>query len=142
MEDKKVFTKILATVGSGLVWFPLLLPFVRLAVRVGRGGMARFDYLIPAELFPFALLGGALLLWAALRARSRLKIIGWSFGVAAGLLIAGQAFAVLSGLASGETEPAGWLLPVAITVIIVYILALLALAVGGILLLRDLFRKP
>jgi hypothetical protein len=34
------------------------------------------------------------------------------------LLIAGQAFAVLSALASGETEPAGWLLPVAIAVII------------------------
>jgi peptidoglycan/LPS O-acetylase OafA/YrhL len=100
-----------------------------------------FDYLMPAELFPSALLGGLLLLWAAYRARSRQKLIGWSFGVAAGLLVAGQAFAVLSGLASGEAEPAGWLLPVAIAVIIVYILALLALAVGGILLLRDVLNR-
>ena len=141
MPNKGVLTKILAIAGTLFAWFPLLAPIGLTMLTTPQRGF-HFDYLMPAELFPSALLGGLLLLWAALRARSRLKIISWSFGVAAGLLIAGQAFAVLSGLASGEAEPAGWLLPVAIAVIIVYILALFALAVGGILLLRDLFRKP
>ena len=33
--------------------------------------MFRFDYLMPVELFPAALIGGGLLVWVSLRARSR-----------------------------------------------------------------------
>jgi len=49
----------------------------------------RFDYHMPAELFLFALDGGWLLIWAALRAhsRQRQRLISWGLGNAAGLLV-------------------------------------------------------
>ncbi len=43
---------------------------------VTRERIFRFDYLMPAELFPATLVGGGLLIWAALRAHSRRRLIG------------------------------------------------------------------
>jgi hypothetical protein len=140
MAKKGVLTKTLAIVGTVLVWFPILAPilFSVLALTIER--MFRFDYLMPAELFPAALIGGGLLLWAALRARSRRRLIGWGLGIAVGLLVGGQALAVVTGLASGETEPAGWWFALVLASIAAYSLALVAIGVGGVLLLRDLFK--
>jgi hypothetical protein len=94
-----------------------------------------------AELFPFALVGEGLLLWAALRARSRYKLIGWELGIAIDSLVGGQTLAVVTGLASGETEPVGWRWIFVLASLAIYSLALVAMGVGGILLLRDLFKK-
>jgi peptidoglycan/LPS O-acetylase OafA/YrhL len=102
--------------------------------------MFRFDYLMPAELFPATLVGGGLLIWAALRARSRRRLIGWGLGIAVGLLVGGQVLAVVTGLASGETEPAGWWWALVLASIVIYTLALVVIGVGGVLLLRDLFK--
>ena len=57
----------------------------------------RIEYLLPAELFPAALIGGGLPIWAALRARARQRPIGWGLGIAAGLLVGGQVLAFNSG---------------------------------------------
>lgn len=141
MEKKNTLTRILAIVGTLLAWLPLLAPvFFSVGAFISRRRFL-FDYLMPAELFPLALAGGLLLLWAALRARSRQKLIGWSLGLAVVLLFGSQALAVVSGLASGEREAEGfwWLLVLA--VLVGYILALAAVAVGGVLLLRDLYRR-
>ena len=67
-EKRGVFTKILAIAGTVLVWIPLLAPVLFSMIFSVKSGMFRMDYLMPAELFYFALLGGVLLLWAALRA--------------------------------------------------------------------------
>jgi hypothetical protein len=102
-------------------------------------GIFRFDYLIPAELFPFAFIGSGLLFWASHRARSQQKLIVSGIALTAGSLVAGQLLAMVTGLASGETEPVGlpWILVMGS--IIVYILGLVGIGVGGIFLLRDLF---
>ena len=100
----------------------------------------RFDYLMPAELFPFVLAGGGLLLWAALWARLRREAIGWGLAMILALLIGGQALAVASGLASGETEPAGWIWALVIASLVGYTLALVELGIAGLLLLRDVFQ--
>jgi hypothetical protein len=142
MEKKGVFTKILAIVGTVLVWFPILAPILlSVAVFVAERAF-RFDYLMPAELFPAALVGGGLLIWAAQRARSRRGLIGWSLGIAAGLLVGGQELSVVTGLASGATEPAGWWWALVLASLVVYSLALVVIGVGGVLLLRDLFKSP
>src|SRR5512136_240574 len=107
MENKGVFTKILAIVGTVLVWFPILAPVLASVTAIIEARMFRFDYLLPAELFPVALLGGCLLLWAALRARSRRRLVGWSLGIAVVSPLVGQVIASVTGLASGETEPVG-----------------------------------
>jgi hypothetical protein len=140
MEKKGILTKILAIAGTVLVWFPILAPILFSVVALLVERMFRFDYLMPAELFPAALAGGALLLWAALRARARQRLIGWGLGSAIGLLVGGQGLAVVTGLTSAETAPAGWMMVVVLGTIITYALALIVIGVGGALLLRDLFK--
>ena len=140
MDKKGILTKFLAIAGAALVWFPILAPLL-LSVFVSiRSGRFRFDYLMPAELFLFALSGGGLLLWAALLARLHRGLIGWSLAIAIGLLVGGQALAVVTGLASGETEPTGWSWALVLASLVAYILSLIAMGVGGLLLLRDLFK--
>jgi hypothetical protein len=140
MERKGILTKILATIGTVLVWLPILAPVLVSVAAMAQERMFRFDYLMPAELFLAALVGGCLLVWATLRARSRLSLIGRSLGIAVGALVGGQALAVVTGLASGETEPAGWWWALVLASLVVYSLALIVIGVGGLLLLRDLVK--
>jgi len=142
MEKRGALTKILAVTGTVLVWFPILAPvLLSLALFISRR-IFRIDYLMPAELFLFALAGGALLILAALRARSRWALIGWGLGIAAGMLVGGQALAVATGLASGETEAAGWPWALVLASLVIFTLALVVMGVGGLLLVRDLLKTP
>jgi len=142
MEKQNVFSRILAVAGTALAWLPILAPVLFSVIAGVSHRVFRFDYLMPAELFPLALAGGGLLLWAALRARSQVRLIGWGLGLAAGLLVAGQALAVVTGLASGESEPAGLWWMLVLGSLIVYSLAVVAIGVGGLRLLRVLFKGP
>jgi len=140
MKKKGILTKVLAIVGTALVWIPVLAPILFAAASLIQAGMFRFDYLMPAEIFPIALAGGCLLLWAALRARARRGLIGGSLAGAVILPVAGQALASVTGLASGRTEPTGWPWALVLASLALYVLALVILGVGGALLLRDLFK--
>lgn len=142
MENRGALTKILAVIGTVLVWLPIAAPILFAAMMFPRRGRFLFDYLMPAELFPVVLVGGGLLLWAALRARAHRKLIGGGLGTAVALLVGGQALAVITGLASGETEPVGVWWALVIVSLAVYTLAVAAMGVGGILLMRELFRGP
>ena len=139
MKKNDILTKILAIVGTALVSLTILAPMVFSVIRVLSGRIFLFDYLMPAELFPLALVGGTLLLWAALRAHLHQKLIGWSLGLSIASLFGSQLLAVLTGLASGETDAAGlpWALVVAL--LAAYILLLIVLIIAGIRLSRDLF---
>ena len=141
MRRKDALTKVLTIVGTVLVWFPILATVVFSVAGSMRGRVFRFDYLMPAELFPAALIGGGLLVWAALRARSRRELIGWSLAAVVVLLAGGQVFAVATGLASGDTEPIGWRRALVDSSLGLYALALVVMGVGGVLLARDLFKK-
>ncbi len=139
MQAHKLAARILAILGTVLVWLPLLAPLFFDVARLAGTGRFQFDYLMPAELFPVVLVGSVLLIVAAVLARSYRRLIIGGFVLAVVLLVGGQALAVVSGLASGETQPQGiwWALVVALFVL--YICALIALGTGGILLLRRLF---
>ena len=142
MDKRGVLTKILAVTGTVLVWFPILAPvLLSLALLISKR-IFRFDYLMPAELFLVALAGGALLIWAALRARARWALIGWGLGIAAGMLVGGQALAVATGLASGETEPAGWPWALVLASLAILWLALIVVDIGAVLFVRDLLKTP
>ena len=140
-EKRGIFTKILAVAGTILVWVPLLAPVFLSVMFLIRSGMFRMDYLMPAELFPVALAGGILLVWAAIRARAYQKLVGWSLAAAVVCLVGGQGLAVVTGLASGDTAPTGWQWALVIASLVIYTLALAAMGIGGILLLRRLFKK-
>ncbi len=140
ISEKGVFTKILAVAGTVLAWFPIATPVLLTLASLGIERMFRFDYLMPAELFPAALVGGLMLLWAAIRAKAPLKLIGWSLGSAVLLLIGSQVLAVASGIASGAIDEGGWVFAVVLGGIIGYALAVIAMAVGGMRLLRTLYK--
>ena len=141
MEKKNAFNQILAVAGVVLVWFPLLAPVLFMLAGFIRSGRFRFDYLMPAELFPFALAGGLILLWAALRAKIWVKLIAWGLGGAVVLLLGSQGLALVTGLANGTTEPGGWAWALVVVALVGFVLALVAVGVGGALLLRAVFKK-
>ncbi len=137
MQKRDLLTRTLAIAGTILAWFPLIAPVLLSLVMLVRSGMFRFDYLMPAELFPVAFFGGGLLLWAALRVHRRQRLIGWSLGVAIAALVGAQGLAVVTGLASGKTELGGWQWALVLALLALFWLALIAVAVGGLLLLRG-----
>ena len=142
MENKGVFTKIFAIAGTVLTWFPLLAPIVFLLAGLVTRGVFRFDYLMPAELFPSALAGGALLFWAAFRAKASISLIGWGLGSAVFLLVGSQTLAVVTGLANGTSKTTvNFAYAVVLAALIGFVLALVAVGVGGALLLRNVFKK-
>jgi hypothetical protein len=140
MIKRNAATKILAILGTALVWFPILATVFFTIAGSLAGRVLRFDYLMPAELFPAAVLGGALLIWAAIRARAQRGLIAGGLVAAFVLLFGGQGVAVATGLASGRTQPDGWQWAVVLGSIAAYSLAIIVVGVGGARLLRDLFR--
>jgi hypothetical protein len=139
MNMRDGLTRLFAVAGTVLVWLPILVPAVFCLIVLVRSGGFHFDFLMPAELFPVVLLGGGLLLWAALRAHLHGRRIGWSLAVTAAFLVGFQAFAILTGMASGDVEPQGWLWAGVLVLIAAFWIASIALGVGGILLLRSVF---
>lgn len=142
MDEKKTgFTKILAVAGSILLWFPMLLPLVLAISALIERGRFLFDYLMPGELFFVVLAGGALLIWAALRARYQLKPIGWGFGAALLALGGSMGLALVSGLASGRIGNEGLPFIAVMVLFALYWLALIFVGIAGIRLIRRLFSK-
>jgi hypothetical protein len=141
VDKRPVLTRVLAIVGTIIVWLPLAAPVALALAGLIQGRGMRFDYLMPAELFPAAMLGGAVLLWAANRARSHRGVTGWSLAAAVGLLVGSMALAVVTGLASGATEPTGWPLILVAGLLAAYALALVVLGVAGVSLVRTLFGR-
>jgi hypothetical protein len=134
-------TRILAATGTALVWFPIAFMVALSASRFLAGRVLRLDWLMPAELFPIALAGGGALLVAALRAGSRRRLLGVALAAAVCCLAASQGLAVTSGLASGDSEPAGWAWTLVLAGIAAYTAAVIAMGAGGLLLLRDLLKQ-
>lgn len=133
MEKRDTLSKILTIIGTVLVWIPILAPVAFGFISLGMDGIYRLDYLMPAELGILVFVGGALLLWAAIRAKSQQGIIAWGLGIAAGSIAILNAF--------GEVEPGSLRWAIAVGLLVVYSLAIVVMGVGGILLWRDLFKK-
>lgn len=132
MEKKDTFSKILAVLGTILAWSPVLAPVVLGFFPLVTDGVYRFDYLMPVELGMVAFAGGALLIWGAMRARLRRRIMFWAFGLAAG--------SVVILLAIGDVVPGGLEWAFAMFLLVAYSLAIVVMGIGGILLWKDLFR--
>jgi hypothetical protein len=142
MARGSLVAKILAIAGTVLVGLPLLAPLVlAVAAALQQRGFL-LDYLMPAELFPSVLAGGLSLVVGAFLARSRRAFVVSGLAAAIVLLVGVQAFAAVTGLASGRAEATGWRLAVANGGIAGYALAVAVTCLGGALLARDLFGSP
>ena len=133
MEKKAVLSKILTVIGTVLVWFPVLAPLALGFISLGMDGIYRLDYLMPAELGILVFVGGATLIWGAIRTGLRRGIIAWGFGLAAGSIAILMAF--------GDVEPGSLEWAIVVGLLVVYTLAIMVMGIGGILLWRDLFKK-
>jgi hypothetical protein len=119
-------------VGAVLVWLPVVAP---LALGIGfwfRRGRLLIDFLMPAELFPLILAGGALLLTAALLTKWRVWLVTLAWGGAVALPAGSQGLAVLTGLASGRHPAEGWRFGVVMATFGLFLAAVVALGVAGI----------
>jgi len=141
MKSNPVLTKILAISGTVLVGLPVVAPIVFSLIRLIQSGRFMFDYLMPAELGLLVLGGAALLIWAAIRAHSRVKLIAWTVGLALLTVVGGQALAVVTGLADGSTPQSSPWMIVVLSLIITYDLLVVLLFIAGCLLCRDVFAK-
>lgn len=139
-EKKSNLTKVLAILGTVLVFLPLLMPVLLSILGVISSGEFNFDFLMPAELFPVALAGGIQLIWASIRARKQRVLICVGFVAAVLLLIAGQEYAAAYGMTTGVAEPSPLSMSLVMGSIAGYSSGLVASGVGGILLLRNLFK--
>jgi len=139
--QRNLLTRILAVTGTILVWTPIVFTLVTAIIGTISDHRLRFDYLMPAELFPLALAGSLLLLWSALRTHSKQKKIGGGLSAAIFFLISGQGIAIPSGLASGEVEPTGWPWVLALTCIGLYSIAVIFIGITGLSLVRELFPR-
>lgn len=128
-------------VGTLLAWFPIAATLILSAIGTVADRTLRFDFLMPAELFLFFAAGGLLLSVAAVRlARRRWTVIGGAT-TAVAALAATQGLAVVTGLAHGDAEPTGWRLALVVTMLVLYTVAVVVTAVGGVQLWRDVGRR-
>lgn len=140
-EKRAKLSRVLAIAGSVFVLLPVAAPFIFLVPSLGREGGPVFDFLLPGELFPLALVGGLLIFWASRREKLRVKLITLSFAGSLVALVGSQALAVALGLASGRTPAKGLPLIAVLVVYALYPLGLAALGAGGILLAKDIGRR-
>lgn len=133
MDRKDTPSRILSIVGTVMVWIPIFAPVVFGFASLVMDGIYRFDYLMPAELGILAFIGGALLLWGAIRAKSRQAIIAWGLGIAVGSIAILNVF--------GDVAPGSWKWALAVGLLITYSAAIVATGVGGVLLWRYLSRE-
>lgn len=140
-NDRGTLTRILAAAGTLLAWIPIAFTIFTSIAGTVMAGRFLFDYLMLAELFLFALAGGVLLIWSAIRSGLRLKLIGSSSALAAFFLAACMAVAAVSGMASGRTEAAGPPFIMALVMLALYTISLIGIGTGGILLWKELLNK-
>jgi hypothetical protein len=139
MSIKVNTIKACSIVGAIMVWIPILAPIIFSILFLLRTSMFRFDYLMPAELFPIALLGGGILLGVSIWKKTRIKSIAYCYIASILSLFLGQIFAVITGLAAGAIAPNNWQMVLVITSITCYVLLQILLGIEGILLTRDYY---
>lgn len=141
MAKNNKLSMALALIGTVLVWFPIA--FTLLASFIGfiRSGQAHLDYLMPAEMFPVALIGALLLLWAAIRSKIYKKMAGIGLGLFVAFPVLGSVIATASGLASGRTEMGGTAWAFVLFFIALFAGAQILLGITGILLTKKLIEK-
>ena len=133
-------TKGLAIAGTVFVFLPIVLPIFFGLTRIVRGARFILDWLMPAELLPLVLIGAALLTWAALRAKMFRRWIILSIVIGLLLLGIGLTYATVTGMADGSVNPTTGMKVFAYGCVMLFDVGVLLTGIGGVLLLRRLYR--
>ena len=142
MNTRMLAAKITAIAGSVLLLFPVAFMLViSIPGSIMRGSFI-MDFLIPAELGLFVLIGALLLLAGAILGKRQVKLVALGIGLLALTIVGGQLLAMASGLAtSTDAEPEGLAFLVIIGSIILYDIFMVLLSIVGVRLSISLFRK-
>ena len=130
--------RVLAIAGTVVGILPLAVPVALSLVRLVAAGELRLDLLMPGELFVLVPAGGVLLLVAAFLARRR-RVLAVVVATLPVLLFALLALLTALRDGSGGGPAEGWGLAV---VYGLYVAAVVALVVAGVVLSADLSRRP
>jgi hypothetical protein len=141
VQKKDPLARLLALIGTVLVWLPIAVMVISSILGLIRSGMFNMDYLLPAEVAPVPLFGSLLLWWAALRVHFKRSAIGWGMMAAAVFLVGSQFAAVVTGLASSDISEGGWQMFLVLGALIAYDLALAWIGITGIQLLRESIKR-
>jgi hypothetical protein len=117
---KLVIAKILIVIGNIFLWFPIIAPLFFSIVTLFIRRRFFFDFLMPAELFPVVIIGSLFLFIATLLLKLKRKKFGFYLLAIILFLILGQITALVTGIANGDTEPAGWRFYLVITLLAGY----------------------
>jgi hypothetical protein len=131
MQKDMSLTRLLAISGTALVSLPLLVGVLAAVLGYVTRGVLAFDLLLPVELFPPAVVGALLLLWAARRAHDRCCLIAWAEGAAAVTLL-------LLLLFPSDLRDA-WLVLLPLAALLTVEMAVTG--VGGLLLVHDILSQ-
>ena len=142
MNTRMLAAKITAIAGSVLLLFPVAFMLViSIPGSIMRGSFI-MDFLIPAELGLFVLIGALLLLAGAILGKRQVKLVAIGIGLLVLTIVGGQLLAMASGLAtSTDAEPEGLAFLVVIGSIILYDIFMVLLGIVGVRLSISLFRK-
>ncbi len=136
-----LLTKFLGIGGTVLIWFPIFASIVTGIIGSIMSRQVLFDFLMPAELAFFAILGGIMLIWAAIRAKIKIKPMVWLLILLIVMLFGSQGIAVASGIASGERSGTGWMFYLIIGMLGVYTFFLIILGILGILTVKAISKQ-
>ncbi|HOT25320.1 MAG TPA: hypothetical protein PLG84_06285 [Anaerolineaceae bacterium] len=132
MKGNLLLAKILTILGSVLVLVPVLLPFYFGFESLFTARGFSLDYMLPVFLSLVALVGGLLLVWACVLAKTGRKFVIWSFAAVVFFLAFSQLMSVWLGLASGRVAEGGWQMNVVAALLVFYWAALALLGAAGI----------
>ncbi|MRS12256.1 MAG: hypothetical protein EG823_04190 [Actinobacteria bacterium] len=138
MGKRSGLAKVLALVGIVLLALPILAPAVFGVLAIGQGRGFRFDYLMPFEAYPIALLGTILVLVASLAAHHRRGAVGICIGMMIGGVLLAAVAAQVTGIANSVETLETWRYAVVIGFAVVSIIGQIALIAVAVRLLRDL----
>lgn len=137
----KITRLVVIGLGVFLIFFPLAAPIILGGIYFVQNGHFMVDYLMPAELFPAGLVGALLLLLVAWGTKTKFRIILWIFLVGILLLVGSQAYAVVSGLASGEAPFSGLNQAIVLGMLALFVVCQFVLGVLGIQMFVELRQK-
>lgn len=138
--DVTLLDRSLAVVGTVFAWLPIVVTVALSLAGSIDTGTVQIDWLMPAAMFVFYGVGAAMLVLVAIGTHRRRRLVVGSVTAAVVTLFAAQGLALISGMASGQTEPTGWTWTLTLMLLAVHTVAVITTGVGGVRLSRDLLR--
>jgi len=136
VQKRQGLTRVLAILGTVLLCLPVILVVVLTVGGVPKEvGWLPFFAVGAMDVFPVVALGGGLMLWAAIRAHSPCRVLGWSLAAPVGSIVFGVVW-------SQPVPTGGWVLVVTAALVVLYWIGLLISGVSGISLLGSLYFRP